>query len=1143
MSFRVAEGYVEVSMDRTKYDADLQRLKGQKLDLQALVKLDDALARQQLKALDKNLTIRAQAVLDDEQAKQQLRDLSDRLKIKISPELGDTGQYLAQLEKLTRDQKVTITPVMGNPATYLTQLDRLTRDQFVTVNPRVRADTYLTQLDRLTRDRQIDIRPNLMAGDTRARLDELTRNRRVRVDVDSGGLAGLARLFGQTGSAASGASGGISTMVSGMGLLIAAGVTAIPMLASLGQAIIAMAPAAAIAAPAIGSLISAFGAIKIGTAGLGDAFKQAFAPAKVGGAAAVDTARQVADAQQSLKIAVRDAADSNRRAVEQVAASERDLATAQRQERQAQLDLTKARKEAEQQLEDLNAQLIDSELDHRQALLDVQQAKADLDKTLKDPRATQLQRDQAQLAFDQATQHLAEQTVQQQRLKAQAEETRKAGVEGNVQVQQAIQGVADAQQDVLDKTQSLSEARISADRTAEDSALRIAQAQRAVADAMKSGAGGAAAMANAMAKLAPAAKEFVDAVIALKPAWDTLKMDVQQRLFEGLGDRLTTVAHQVLPDLREGLVGTAAVLNGMGKSFLDSVDRLSKTGTLKAAFSSINEGLKPLTSVPGQLATMFGQLTAAAGPAFQRVTAGISETLGVWGTKLASAFESGRLTETINAALTLAGQFGKLLGDVLGTFGNVMKAAASAGGDALGTLGQVFSELRRVTGSAEVQGALKALFETLNKIGSVAGPLVGQALMALGPVVEALAPGVQTLVTALGSGLSSAIAGIAPLLLAAGQAVSELLTALSPLLPIAGQLIGQLGIALTPILTTLAEAFRRFAPYVQQVSQNLGAILSPIIAELPTLLKPLLDLWLTWNTGLLPVFGQLLTQLQPSLLQLSQSFVDIMVALGPVLVQFAQLIAVGLPPLIQLLTPLITLVARLAAVFAGELAQQVQQIVIPALRAVTQLLSGDLSGALRSVGDAASGAFRTLVRMFWDLPGEILAALGDLGGLLWNAGSRLIQGLMDGVKSKVDSFKAYLANLTNLIPNWKGPADRDARLLDPNGQLLIQGLMAGIDRQVPNLRAQLLGLTADIGQTQFGIGGGTIAPIGTGALAPAGVPAAPVISAAAGTFAPVIHITVNGLELSSEAEQRRVSQALVGQMSTALRDYDRARAR
>lgn len=1218
MSFRVAEGFVEVTMDRTKYDADLQRLKGQKLNVSVLAKLQDADAKQRLKQLTRNQNLKIKAAIDDAVAKQRLTQvgkaisvklsvavddkaakarlaaltkpvtikavvgvddqaaraklraltqivktitvkvefdrataqeaaasLGSKLKVKIVPEMGDTGTYITQLERLTRDQKITITPVMGNPSTYLAQLERLTRDQFITVNPRIKADAYLTQLDRLTRDRQIDVRTNLVTGDTRARLDALTRNRRVRVDVDSGGLSGLARTLGQTGSAASGASGGIGSLVSGMGLLTGAAATSLPTLASLGQAIIAMAPAAAVAAPALGSLLSAFAAVKIGTGGLGAAFKQAFAPAVSGGGAAVDKARQVADAQQALKIAIRDAADSNRRAVEQVAASERDLATAQRQERQAQLDLTKARKEAQQQLEDLNAQLIDGELDHRQALLDVQQTKQDLDKTLKDPRTSQLQRDQAQLAYDQAQQHLAEQTVQQQRLKEQAAEAQRAGVEGNAQVQRAVQGVADAQQDVLDKTQALSETRISADRTAEDSALRITQAQRAVADAMKSAAAGASAMADAMAKLAPAAREFVGAVIALKPAWDSLKLDVQQRLFEGMGDKLTSVAHQVLPDLREGLVGTAGVLNAMGKSFLDAIGNLSKTGVLKQAFSSINEGLKPLTTVPGRLATMFGQLTAAAGPAFQKVTTAFAETVGVFGKKLTDAFTSGRLTETINAALNLVGQFGRLLGDVLGTFGNVMKAAASAGGDALGTLGQVFSELRRVTASPEVQGALKALFETLNKIGAVAGPLVGQALMALGPVVQALAPGVQALTAALGQGLQSVIAGLAPALLSAGQAVSQLLSAVAPLLPVAGQLVGQLGVALTPVLNALSASFQRFAPYIQQVAQILSAILSPILAELPVLLQPLTDLWLTWNTALLPAFGQLLIALQPALMQLSGSFVQIMTALAPVLVQFAQLAATVLPPLVQLLTPLITLVGQLAAIFAGELALRIQQIVVPALRAVTQLLSGDLQGALNSLGEAAVGVLRSFVRLFYDLPSQILSALGDLGSTLWHAGSRLIQGLIDGVSSKLSSLKNYLGGITDMLPDWKGPAERDATILGPAGELLIQGLMGGIDRQVPQLRAQLLGLTTDIGQTKFGIGGGTVAPLTAGTLAPAATPSATVQATSTGRSSVTIqNLTINGsFDFSSEAQRRAAANALVVEIKDALRDYDRGRAR
>jgi len=62
----------------------------------------------------------------------------------------------------------------------------------------------------------------------------------------------------------------------------------------------------------------------------------------------------------------------------------------------------------------------------------------------------------------------------------------------------------------------------------------------------------------------------------------------------------------------------------------------------------------------------------------------------------------------------------------------------------------------------------------------------------------------------------------------------------------------------------------------------------------------------------------------------------------------------------------------------------------------------------------------------------------------------------------IGSLKRQLQSITSLLPDWKGPADRDRRLLFPSGRLIMQGLSSGIQAQVPDLQRQLRRLTAEI---------------------------------------------------------------------------------
>lgn len=105
-----------------------------------------------------------------------------------------------------------------------------------------------------------------------------------------------------------------------------------------------------------------------------------------------------------------------------------------------------------------------------------------------------------------------------------------------------------------------------------------------------------------------------------------------------------------------------------------------------------------------------------------------------------------------------------------------------------------------------------------------------------------------------------------------------------------------------------------------------------------------------------------------------------------------------------------------------------------------------------------------VVEFMQDLPGKILEAIGDLGSLLLDAGSDLIGGLISGITGKLGDLKDSLGGVTDLIPDWKGPPERDEKLLEPAGNLIMQGLAEGIGDGTRSVMNRLQGLTGDIGR-------------------------------------------------------------------------------
>lgn len=781
-AFRIAEGYVEVTADESGYDRTMERLKSRRDQVGVAVKLDDREARTALDRFTRDRSLRVKAILDQSAlASARFRDLT----VSLLPQLDESARRHAeeQLRILTRDRVVRI----------IADLDT-----------RAAAD----DLALLTRQRSARI---IADADTRAAADDLallTRRRtvNVRVDVDRSALGILTGIGGAAGSA--------GILSSRFVALAAAAVSALPAIASLGSSLIQIGPAAALAVPALGGLVTAVATLAVGLSGIGAAFKAAGASSGQSGATAAAAARAVADAQlnvaraaRALKEAQQDAArqivDAQKRvkdaaedvrdaevkaaadrqaALRRIKDAERDLTDAVKDAQEAQQDLTKARKEAAEQLEDLNSRLANAELDQRQAVLDLQDAEEELARVkAKGAAATAEELEEAQLGYDRASQRLKDQQTETARLREETAAANQAGVEGSDTVAAAQEKVADAQRTVGDRTRDVRDAQAEAAQTAKDGAesVRDAQerlaeaqqgvadaqvaasrqvrsAQEALADAQRSVAAAQAQQtkqtdkyAEAMAKLSPNARDFVTSVRAMGPAFSSLKMDVQDRLFAGLGDSITRLGTAALPALKVGLGGAADGLNATARNLMDTFTRLADQGLLTRMFQGFNDGFAPLVKIPGQLGQAFVQLSIAASPAFKRITEAMAGESDKISQKLSDAFESGRLEQAIDHGVEMAKRFGRLLGDVFGTLKNILGAAATGGGDALTTLGDAFKEMRRVTGLPEIQDGLSRIFGAFHSIASLVTGVVGAALQGLIPMVAPFADAVAAIADAV----------------------------------------------------------------------------------------------------------------------------------------------------------------------------------------------------------------------------------------------------------------------------------------------------------------------------------------------------------------------------------------------------------
>ncbi|AKZ59158.1 Metalloendopeptidase-like membrane protein [Streptomyces ambofaciens ATCC 23877] len=504
------------------------------------------------------------------------------------------------------------------------------------------------------------------------------------------------------------------------------------------------------------------------------------------GQAAARAMEQREQAAKAVERAERALADSKRA----VQAAERSLIDAQEDATQAQQDLTRARQDAAQKLADLNDELERGKLDERDATLRVREAQEELNRVQREfdaGKATELQLQRAQLAYDQSVQAAAQQKKDYAQLQKDAEAAKKAGVDGSDEVKSAserladaqqnvrdqLQAVVDAQQNVRDQAEAVADAQTDAARAQVEAAQTVADAQRALSDAVQNAADTQVQAADSItsaergveaarlssidttAKAVTKADEYRKALANLTPEQRALydSLAGPQGLIPAFKEWSKSLQPDVLPIFTRMVNGAKRALPGLTplvKSTSDGIqevmDRASadlkepfwqrfKTGISTAAKPAI-EGLgigfgNVFKGMAGVLEAFFPHMDSIS-ERMQRITKRFAD----WGTGL-------RGSKEFEDFLSYAKEMGPFVSETLRKLGaalfDLAKSLEPLSRIILETLGNVADAIRYVAENAPwaiqllyglwVATKLWNLAMAMNPIGAV---IMGIALLALG---------------------------------------------------------------------------------------------------------------------------------------------------------------------------------------------------------------------------------------------------------------------------------------------------------------------------------------------------------------------------------------------------------------------------
>jgi hypothetical protein len=587
-------------------------------------------------------------------------------KLRIIPDASEFKSKLeAELKKIDAHLEIGVSAGTAQARTDIERFRDLERRKGIQIG----VETSLAQASadmRAWRERQLRdglvVKAEVNDAEARGKLTELrarerAQNIKIKVDADTGGvLKQIEQLDGAFEGILKSVGGGLKfgLTFTGIGELPAATLAVTQMVGAVQQL-----AQAGLAVPGIVAGIGAsFGTLAIGLDGVKDAYEAVAKASDPSGSEQVQHAREVTQATNSYRNAVVD-------------------------EAQAERDRTRAIKDAKFALEDLNIQLRGGKISEQQAVNNALRQRRDLQK-------------------DMMTGQIKDGLDLQQRL---------------LDIQEADQGVVESRQRNIELQDKVSDANgkgiAQSDQVvaANERVTRSQQQVASSADALKDTVGKSWDAANdALGKLSPNAKAFVQTLAGMKDQFKGFKDLVQDNVFAGLSGSIKTLVDADLPTLKAGMGGIATAWNGTLKELFNSLGSDSSKGLLDRILGDTSKAQTEFNKAIDPLVHGIGVLTAAGADALPRLADDIGAVADRFNAFIAGADQDGRLSKWINDGITGFERIGNTLINVGSAFSGIAKAAG--GGDGFLTMlekgSKAFSDF---VNSTEGQNKLKKWFD------------------------------------------------------------------------------------------------------------------------------------------------------------------------------------------------------------------------------------------------------------------------------------------------------------------------------------------------------------------------------------------------------------------------------------------------
>ena len=548
------------------------------------------------------------------------------------------------------------------------------------------------------------------------------------------------------------------------------------------------------------------------------------------------------------------------------------------------------------------------------------------------------------------------------------------------------------------------------------------------------------AMESAFGDSAQAANEtFTGSMSNMKSALN--------RIGAKFADPIRSNAIPVFNSLRKALNAVSGRLDPLVEKFTELADRLS--GGLTSKIDTFTAALERGDSIMSALEETFGAIGSKVA-IIVGAFAGLGVAAGALSSIAAVVPGLGTLAGILSGGAASAGTFSGALTVLKGAFGLLTSPAGLVIALVLALVGafahlmatndefrnSIMAQVSAIGGTLmpTMQALLAKFVEMASYLGTLLLPVLESIVQAVLPPLLSIVQSLIPVMAAVASAVMDVVAAIAPLVVAIAET----------LIPIIGQVLEFVASVVAQVVPLVVTAISTIAGMVQSYMPQIMEIVTVVLTTIQQIFDAVWPSIQELVTTVVAAIADLMQTYWPQIQAVITSAMDVIMAVVNTVWPFIQSVITNVMNVIQNVISVVT------AAISGD------------WEGVWTGVSNLLQSIWDGMGNIVSAGIDMISNFISTVPDKILSFFSNAGTLLWDAGSQIIGGLLDGIKAAVGGVWDFVSGIGETIASLKGPKEYDMKLLIPNGGWIMDSLTVGLQLGEKDVIETISGLAGNI---------------------------------------------------------------------------------